>query len=177
MTSLEFIGPRVAAGLADRSVTGVALPYREIGRTNVGAVSVAAGAVRLPAYLSHVKLFSDHGRSTPVGYATAADDSPDRLDMTFHVAGTPAGDTALLEAAEHVRDALSVELSDVTIKAGVITSAVLDAVALVPLPAYRSARLVLAADTPDDDVDVVVDVTVTTPADPPDDPDDDDTAD
>ena len=140
--------PAVTAAAADRSLAGVALPYGVPGRTSAGTVTIDAGAVTVPADLRRVKLFRDHGRQTPVGYTTAADDTAERLRMTFHAAATPDGDTALLEAAEGIRDCLSVELDDVVIRAGHVTAATLTAVALVPIPAFTGADLA-AADTPE----------------------------
>jgi hypothetical protein len=139
--------PAVTADLATRNLAGVALPYGVEGHTSAGTVTVDPGALTIAADLKRVKLFRDHGRAAPVGYATAADDAPDALTMTFRAAATPDGDTALLEAAEGVRDALSVELDDVVIKAGHVTAATLSAVALVAIPAFADARLVVAADT------------------------------
>jgi hypothetical protein len=130
-----------AGAAADRVLGGMALPFGPVGHTSMGAVTVAAGAVTIPSDLRRVKLFTEHGRHTPVGYATVADETPDGLRMAFHLARTPSGDAALLEAREGTRDALSVELDDVTLEAGRITSATLSAVALVPLPAFADARL------------------------------------
>jgi hypothetical protein len=67
--------------------------------------------------------------------------------MSFRAAATPDGDTALLEASEGVRDALSVELDNVVLdKSGKVTKADLSAVALTSIPAFADARLV-ASDT------------------------------
>lgn len=140
--------PAVTAAATDRTLAGTALPYGIAGRTSGGTVTVDAGAVTIPADLRRLKLFRDHGRQTPVGYATAADDDDQALRMTFHAAATPDGDTALLEAAEGIRDCLSVELDDVVIRAGHVTAATLTAVALVPIPAFTGANLA-AADTPE----------------------------
>ena len=140
--------PAVTAAAADRTLNGTALPYGIAGRTSGGTVTVDAGAIVIPADLRRLKLFRDHGRTTPVGYATAADDAADALRMTFHAAATPDGDTALLEAAEGIRDCLSVELDDVVIRGGHVTAATLTAVALVPIPAFTGANLA-AADTPE----------------------------
>src|SRR3954470_10816340 len=104
--------PAVTAAADSRVLAGVALPYGIPGRTSAGSVTVDAGAVAVPPDLRRIKLFRDHGRSTPVGYTTAADDTAEALRMTFHAAATPDGDTALLEAAEGIRDCLSVELDD-----------------------------------------------------------------
>ena len=137
--------PAVACDLNDsgRTIAGLALPYGPVGRTNAGPVSIRAGAVRVPTDLRRVKLFREHGRTTPVGYALTAVSAADGLSMTFRAAGTPDGDTALLEAAEGVRDALSVELDNVTLDAaGVVTAADLTAVALTSIPAFADARIV-----------------------------------
>ena len=149
--SMLLPGPPVTATAADRTIAGVALPYGEVGRTSAGPVTVNAGAIRVPPNLRSVKLFREHGRTHPLGYATAATDTAEGLRMSFHAAATPDGDAALVEASEGVRDALSVELDNVTIDAdGRVTSADLTGVALTSVPAFPGARLVASAATGDD---------------------------
>ena len=139
--------PPVTADLGDaRTISGLALPYGVAGRTSAGEVTVRAGAVRLPENLRRVKLFREHGRTQPVGYALSAESQSDGLRMVFHAAATADGDTALLEASEGVRDALSVELDNCVVTAGEITSADLIAVATVAVPAFATA--LIAEDTP-----------------------------
>lgn len=158
---LTLIAPVPAAecDLADdkRTITGMALPYGVVGRTSAGPVTVKAGAVELPTELRRVKLFREHGRKSPVGYALSAAETATGLTMKFRAAATPDGDTALLEASEGVRDALSVELDDVQLdKGGNVTAARLSAVALVSIPAFADARLVAEdtdSGTDDDDDD------------------------
>lgn len=146
--------PTVEATRDDRVIRGLALPYGEVGRTSAGPVIVQAGSVSVPADLRRVKLFREHGRTDPVGYATAAQESPAGLSMVFHAANTADGDRALVEASEGVRDALSVELDDVDIApSGEILSATLTAVALTSVPAFSAARVV-AEYTPDDKTEV-----------------------
>lgn len=140
--------PAVTADAADtaRTIAGLALPYGVVGRTNAGAVTVNAGAIRIPPDLRRVKLFREHGRSTPVGYALTAESSAAGLTMSFRAGATPDGDTALLEATEGIRDALSVELDNVTMDAANnVTAADLTAVALTSIPAFADARLVASA--------------------------------
>ena len=152
--SMLLPGPPVTATAADRTIAGVALPYGEVGRTSAGPVTVNAGAIRVPPNLRSIKLFREHGRTHPLGYATAATETPEGLRMSFHAASTPDGDAALVEASEGVRDALSVELDNVTIDAdGRVTSADLTGVALTSVPAFPGARLVASAATGDDDQD------------------------
>jgi len=136
-----------AAQAAERSIRGLVVPYGVSGRTDAGDLKVRAGGLRTPEDLRRVKLFTDHGRATPVGFAHTVDDGPDALRMGFRVAGTPAGDLALVEAAEGVRDALSVELDNAEIRGGWIESADVVGVALVPVPAYADARINAAAST------------------------------
>ena len=146
--TLEMALPAVTASAAERTLRGVALPYGIEGSTSAGRLTVDAGAVRIPADLKRCKLFRDHGRQNPVGYALAAEDSSACLTMAFRAGETPDGDRAILEAAQGIRDSLSVELDDLVIRAGHVISAVLTAVALVPIPAFTGADLV-AADTPE----------------------------
>lgn len=132
----------LAADTETRRLRGVAIPYGVFGNTSAGRVCVDAGAVAIPENLRTVKLFTEHGRQTPTGFTVQADDQDDTLSMEFSVARTSAGDQALLEASEGVRDALSVELDNITIEAGHVTAADLVAVAQVALPAFSGAQLV-----------------------------------
>lgn len=152
--SMLLPGPPVTATATDRTITGLALPFGEVGHTSAGPVSVAAGAVRIPTNLRSVKLFREHGRTHPLGYATTAAETPEGLRMSFHAAATPDGDAALLEASEGVRDALSVELDNVAMDAdGRVTAADLTGVALTAVPAFPGARLVASQATGDQDQD------------------------
>jgi len=132
----------LAADTENRRLRGVAIPYGVFGNTSAGRLCVDAGAVNVPENLRAVKLFTEHGRQTPTGYTVEATDSPEQLLTEFAVARTPAGDQALLEAAEGVRDALSVELDNIKIEAGHVVAADLVAVAQVALPAFAGAQLV-----------------------------------
>lgn len=137
----------VTADAQRRVITGLALPYGVQGRTSRGAVTVEAGAIAVPGDLKRVKLYRDHrrpdGTGTPVGYVTAASDTPAGLSLTFKVGAGADGDLALTDASEGIRDALSVELSGVQLSPdGLhVIHATLDAVALVALPAFTDARV------------------------------------
>ena len=97
----------------DRTLRGLALPYAADGRTSAGLVRASAGVVHWPTDLRRVKVFTGHDRTRPVGYVTALTETGDGLTAELHIAATPDGDSALLEAREGTRDALSVELEDV----------------------------------------------------------------
>ena len=171
-----------AAEQTKRTVTGLVVPWNTPGRTSAGPVSVAEGAVKLPADLGRVKLLRDHSDTanfSPVGYATAAEVTDEGLKMSFRIAEGDDGDAALADVKNRVRDALSVELVDTKVTNGTLKSGNLTAVALVPIPAFAEARvemLTAAATDPveddedDDELDQdVEDDETVDPADPADD--------
>jgi len=133
-----------------RRIAGLALPYGTPGQTSGGALTVNAGAVSIPTDLRRVKLFTEHGRQTPVGYTLEASEQADGLHMAFRVGATPNGDAALVEAAEGIRDALSVELANVQVADGVVTAAELVAVVLTSVPAFADARIAATRPGPGD---------------------------
>ena len=141
-----------------RTISGLVLPYGVPGYTSSGAVTVASGTVTLPEDLGRIKLLRDHSTDegfSPVGHATAIEDTPEGLRMSFKVAKTADGDVALADVTERVRDALSVELVHTSIdEDGNLIAGELKAVALVPIPAFDDARVELitaSAHYPDTD--------------------------
>ena len=136
-------GPVVSASTASRTITGMVVPYGVYGNTSAGRLAVRAGAVRLPADLSRVKLVDQHQRpAVAVGYATAAQSRADGLYMTFQLGTTAAADAVLQEAGERTRDGLSVELDDLTVDASAtVVDGLLTAVAAVAIPAFTDARV------------------------------------
>lgn len=142
--TVNFESPDIpSVDVETRTITGLALPYGVPGNTSGGKVSVDAGAVGLPSDLRRIKLLRDHDRSAPVGYLESVENTAHGLVAKFKVGSTPEGDAALVEAAEGIRDGLSVELSGVTRSPdGLrVTVSTLDAVALVAVPAFADARV------------------------------------
>lgn len=134
---------------ATRTITGRIAPYGIAGRTSQGLLSIRAGALTWDTDLRRIKLTNGHDRDAPLGYCTALDARPDGLWATFRVAATPAGDAALLEAVEGVRDGLSVDLVDVAIDGDAVTAGQIAAVGLCTVPAYGDARVMQIAATAD----------------------------
>lgn len=136
----------VAASAAARQITALVLPYGIAGRLTQGAYRVAAGAVVIPDDLKRVKLLNRHRNdpagATSVGHLVHAEHTRDGLACTFQLGTSAEATQALADAADHTRDAVSVELSDVMFSADAITGARLDAVALVDVPAFDDARVV-----------------------------------
>ena len=154
LVAADAVVAAAAAGTAatDRTLRGLALPYAADGRTSAGRVRASAGRVTWAPDLRRIKVFSGHDRTRPVGYVTALAETAAGLTAELHIADTPDGTAALLEAREGTRDALSVELEDAELDdAGELITATLVAIALVPLPAFSDARI--AAERTDQDPD------------------------
>lgn len=149
---IQFEGGDILANLEERTITGLLIPYNEVGRTNVGRFQVEAGAVVIPADPSVVSLNTDHVRHANVGRAIAIEEKPEGIFATFQFAKTPEGDAALADAVSQTgtRRKLSAEFGPAMIKAGKLVAghARLWGAALVEAGAFPSAQ-VLAADTPD----------------------------
>lgn len=142
-------GPAVVtASTSGRTITGTAALYGVVGTASLGPMVIEPGALHLSAQLNRVKLLVDHDMSQPVGFAVDATDTAERLDMTFTVPIGGAGDDALTQAANGLRDGLSVgawidddgyswDDDDVLH----VSSAQLREVSLCALPAYDDARV------------------------------------
>lgn len=141
---ITYSAPIVTADAARRTITGVVAPYGEIGHTSAGPVVFEAGAFgELDA--SAVKFLLEHDVTRPIGRATALMGNADGIVGTFRIAGTTAGSDALIEAAEGLRDGISVgaNLEEWDVRDGAIhvTRANLVEVSLVHRPAFDTARV------------------------------------
>jgi HK97 family phage prohead protease len=138
----------VTASTSARTVTGTAALYGVVGNASLGPMIIEPGALQLAEQMSRVKLLVDHDQGQPVGFASSATDTPERLSMTFSVPTGQAGDQALVQAANGLRDGLSVGMwindggytwdEDDVLH---VSSAQLREVSLCALPAYDDARV------------------------------------
>lgn len=127
---------------SNRTISGLVIPWEEYGDTSVGRVIAGNGSIRLPQDLSRVKLVDLHQQpARAIGYGTQSQVTAAGIHMTFHVPETPEGDRALMEASAHLADAFSVELSQLQLDGDRITDSELNAVALLPVPAFANARV------------------------------------
>lgn len=137
-------GPQLVAKASPstRTISGLVIPWEQYGDTNVGRVIAGQGSIRLPDDLTRVKLVDMHQQPPrAIGYGTQASVDATGVTMTFHVPETPEGDRALMEASAHLADAFSVELSQLQLTGDRITDSELNAVALLPVPAFANARV------------------------------------
>jgi len=130
-----------AADTIKRTITGTIVTWNEQGNTSVGPTIFAADSIEM----KDVKLLLEHDRTRPIGKMMKHKKTKDGIEATFKIANTMAGEDALVEATEGLRDGFSVgaQINEWTNVKGVmqITSATLDEVSLVTDPAIDSARV------------------------------------
>lgn len=148
---VEFASTLTAADTARRTITGRIVTWGEVGHTSAGPARFEPDSIE---FSDDVRLVREHDETTPLGRAVTLSATDAGIDGVFRVAATRAGDDALVEASEQLRDGLSVGVevieSDLDGEVLVITAARLDHVGLVTRPAIDSARVsrVAASETP-----------------------------
>lgn len=133
-----------AADSNSRTITGRIVTFEETGNTSIGRVQFAKGSIKPTPVLLNL----EHDRTRRIGKTLQTELSADSkgIDTIFKIAETTAGNDALVEAAEGLRDGFSVEVEFTdyeTMKDGTvrILAGELTGVALTSEPAIRSARV------------------------------------
>jgi HK97 family phage prohead protease len=130
-----------AADTVKRTISGTIVTWNEQGNTSVGPTVFAKDSIEMKP----VKLLLEHDRTRPIGKLISHSVENDKIVATFRIANTMAGEDALIEATEGLRDGFSVgaQINEWVNNKGVmqITSATLDEVSLVTDPAIDSARV------------------------------------
>ena len=105
-TELTFRGyaPAVTLSRTARTITGRITVFGVVAASH--GLLLEPGCLQPRQPLTRVKLLRDHNHADPVGYMTEIND--DGTEATFHVPEGDNGDRALTEAADHLRDGLSV---------------------------------------------------------------------
>jgi phage head maturation protease len=147
---LNFEGQVLAANVETRTIRGLVVPFNVSGNTSAGPVRFQFGAFG-DIDPSQIVLNSEHDRTRPLGRGIGGslEVSPAGISMAFKIAPTNAGNDALVEAAEGLRPAFSIEakVNEYTIEKGVmiVASAVMEAVAHVTSPAFSDAQILEVA--------------------------------
>jgi phage head maturation protease len=146
-----------AADSDSRTISGTIVTFEETGNASIGKVQFAKGSIEPKAVLLNL----EHDRSRRIGKTLSIESNDQNMTATFKIAATTAGNDALVEAAEGLRDGFSVEVSFdeyETLKDGTvrILKGELTAVALTSEPAIRSARVETVAATEEQDSDSTI---------------------
>ncbi len=130
-----------------REISGKIVPMGtgEIGNTNLGAYTFAAGSIEI-ADPSKIKLLSQHDMKKPVGRMISAETREDGIYATFKLSRSQAGADALIMASENLVSGLSIGAEIISSKPSrdghtVVTAAKLKEVSLVTEPAFKSAEV------------------------------------
>ena len=130
-----------AADSIKRTITGKIVTWNEEGNTSVGRTVFVENSIDVKP----VKLLLEHDRTRPIGKMMEFTAVKDGVTATFKIANTMAGEDALVEATDGLRDGFSVgaTVNEWSNDNGVmkITSATLEEVSLVTDPAIQSARV------------------------------------
>ena len=137
-----------AADSNSRTITGRIVTFEETGNASIGKVQFAKNSIEATPVLLNL----EHDRTRRIGKTLSIESNDKGIDATFKIAETTAGNDALVEAAEGLRDGFSVEvyfdeyetLKDGTVR---ILKGEMTGVALTSEPAIRSARVESVAAT------------------------------
>ena len=149
-----------AADSDSRTITGRIVAFNEQANASTGKVVFARGSIQP----GDVFLNLEHDITRRIGRSVAMSVNDKEMTATFKIANTTAGNDALVEAMEGLRDGFSIELAvddyemqkDGTMK---VKNGQLVGVALVTEPAVRSARVSEVAANQDSETDEVSDTT------------------
>jgi len=156
MTTALIQAGNLTASLAERIVTGLLLPFGELGQTSIGRFAIdGPGIISLPSDISVLQANLNHDQMEPVARFLTLTETSGGLVATFQVGKNPEGDALLAEIEDGVKTgrlkSLSAEVKNMVIKAGKAVSGALTGAAFVNQGAFPSARLMAALDTVDEE--------------------------
>tara|TARA_R110000868_G_scaffold244322_2_gene500498 strand:+ start:99 stop:1625 length:1527 start_codon:yes stop_codon:yes gene_type:complete len=138
----------LTANTAKREISGLIVPFNSRGYTSAGEVVFEKGAFG-EVTANKIKLLRDHRIDQPVGRMISVSETPMGLEATFKLGSSTRAQDTLLEAAEGLKDGLSIgaKLDQWSEKDGVIyvSAATIKEVSVVTEPAFSEARIALVA--------------------------------
>jgi len=176
METLYIEAASIECNEEKREISGKIVPMGtgEIGNTNLGAYTFAAGSIEI-ADVSKIRLLSMHDMKKPVGRMISAETKEGGLYAVFRLSKSTAGNDALIMAQEGLVTGLSIGAEIISSKPSrdghtVVTAAKLKEVSLVTEAAFKSAEVleiaaeeVIPAETPTTESETAT-VEETTPA-------------
>lgn len=131
----------------ERTISGLLLPFGEVGRTNLGKVKVHKGTLR---HAPIVTLNEAHD-GIPRGLHASLTEQDDGWHGAWRVHEGPEGDALLASVESGKYRMLSVEMPDAVIRQGEVISGTITAAACVEVGAFPSALMAAdAGELPDD---------------------------
>jgi HK97 family phage prohead protease len=159
---LDFSTSITAADAKTRTIFGQIVPFGQVGSTSLGPVIFEAGSLHIG---DNVKVLLEHDGRRPVGKLVSTSANPSGIMGEMKISQTTAGSDVLVEAADGLRDGISVgaNIIEHTVKDGniVVTSAELVEVSLVTSPAFASAKVTQVAASADDETETIEEIEMT----------------
>lgn len=153
---LNFSMSVTSADTNKRTISGRVVTWGEQGNTSAGPTVFAANSL---SFNKSTKLLLEHDRTRPIGKLLAYDVTDKGIDATFKVAQTMAGEDALVEASDGLRDGFSVgvKVDAWNNNGGVmqIEAATIQEISLVTDPAIGSARVSRVAASENEDESLI----------------------
>ena len=139
---IKFSTDIMSANTSKREMKGLIVPFGEAGHTNLGDVVFSKGSITIP---EKIKLFVEHDMTRPIGRLVSSEETDLGIIGTFKIGRTNAGDDALAEAQEGLRDGFSIgaSLDDYKIdnEQVLVSAATLKEVSHVTNPAFKAAQI------------------------------------
>ena len=150
---IKFSTDIIAANSSKRELTGVIVPFGQVGHTNMGDVVFQKGSLKIGEC---IKLFTEHDMTRPIGKLSRYEEDDNGIIGTFKIARTNSGDDALAEAQEGLRTGFSVGamIDDFVTRSEqvIVNEATLKEVSHVTFPAFgehaQITEVAASADTP-----------------------------
>ena len=159
---LDFSTSITAADAKTRTIFGQIVPFGAVGSTSLGPVIFEAGSLHIG---ENVKVLLEHDGRRPVGKLVAHSANPSGIMGEMKISATTAGSDVLVEAADGLRDGISVgaNIIEHTVKDGniIVQSAELVEVSLVTSPAFADARVTQVAASADDETETIEEIEMT----------------
>ena len=159
---LDFSTSITAADAKTRTIFGQIVPFGVSGSTSLGPVIFEAGSLHIG---DNVKVLLEHDGRRPVGKLVSHSANPSGIMGEMKISATTAGSDVLVEAADGLRDGISVgaNIIEHTVKDGniIVSSAELIEVSLVTSPAFADARVTQVAASADDETQTVEETEMT----------------
>ena len=159
---LDFSTSITAADAKTRTIFGQIVPFGAVGSTSLGPVIFEAGSLHIG---ENVKVLLEHDGRRPVGKLVSHSANPSGIIGEMKISATTAGSDVLIEAADGLRDGISVgaNIIEHTVKDGniIVTAAELVEVSLVTNPAFAEARVTQVAASADDETQTVEETEMT----------------
>lgn len=159
---LDFSTAITAADAKTRTIFGQIVPFGAIGSTSLGPVIFEAGSLHIG---DNVKVLLEHDGRRPVGKLVSHSANPSGIMGEMKISATTAGSDVLVEAADGLRDGISVgaNIIEHTVKDGniIVTAAELVEVSLVTNPAFAEARVTQVAASADDETETIEEIEMT----------------